>query len=322
MSRPPAQVATAAQPCHLTQVRRALAIGLLAVGVGCGRGSQGGAGVGGGKAGDKTVLARIDDRVITVGEVEAQINAMNEWARRRYSSPQQKKRFVESLVQVEVMAREAERRGYDRDPDVVRQLKQHMISKLVSEEIDRKVKPESVSQADVERYYREHVADFQQPEQVRVSQILISDEAVAKRVAAEARAAAPAASEKIFRELVAGHSEDEDSKPRDGDLAFIDRGTTRYPKEIVEAAFVLERQGDLSPLVKTDRGYHLLRLTQRRPGFTRQLAEVAPEVRRLVLNELRARKMQDMVAEVRQRLKVEIYEDELAKVQITEATKR
>lgn len=266
------------------------------------------------------MLARIDDRVITVAEVEAQLNGMNDYARRRYLSPEQKKKYVEGLVQIEVMAREAQRRGYDRDPEVVRQLKQHMISKLVNAEIGEKVTAEDVTDAEVEQYYRTNLERWKQPEQVRVSQIQVAERAAAEKIAAEARSGASA--ETTFRELVARHSTDEDSKPRDGDLAFIDRGSTRYPAAIVEAAFALKKIGELSPVIQTDRGFHVLRLTQRRPGFTRPLAEVAADVRRQVLADKRAKKMDELVAETRKGLKVEIYEDQLAKVQITEAKKR
>jgi parvulin-like peptidyl-prolyl isomerase len=124
----------------------------------------------------------------------------------------------------------------------------------------------------------------------------------------------------MFRKLVDAESEDEDSKGRGGDLTFFDRKTTAFPKAVVEGAFALAEIGDVSPPIESDQGFHVLRLTQRRPGFVRPLEEVRQEVGRLVLQEKRTRKVEELVAEMRKSVKVEIYEDRLAKVVVPPAS--
>jgi parvulin-like peptidyl-prolyl isomerase len=149
------------------------------------------------------------------------------------------------------------------------------------------------------------------PQEVRVSQIFTVDRAKADKAMAEARRAD---SDKAFRELVDRYSEDEDSRSRGGDLTFFDRKNATLPRSLVEAAFALETVGALAGPVASDKGFHVIKLTQKRPGFTRPAAQVAPEIRRLIARDRRAKKMEEMVAEMRQRLKVEVYEDKLAKV--------
>jgi hypothetical protein len=61
----------------------------------------------------------------------------------------------------------------------------------------------------------------------------------------------------------------------------------------------------------------VLVLTQRRPSFTRALPEAAREIRKQLLAERRAKKVEEMVAETRKHVKVEIYEDKLAKVAVS-----
>jgi peptidyl-prolyl cis-trans isomerase C len=268
-----------------------------------------------GKAGDEQVLARIDGQVITAAELQERLDALDPYSRSRFSAPEQKRKFLENMVRFEVLAREAQSRGYDRDPEVQRALKNQMISTLLQKELDDKLKPEDIPAPEVERYYREHPEEFKQPEQVRISQVFSADAAKAERAAAAARAlqGKPEA-EKAFRELVAQLSEDEDSKSRGGDLTFFDRNTAMYPRPLVEAAFALGGVGQVSAPVKTERGYHVLMLTQRRPGFTRALPEVTRDIRRQLIRDRRAKKMEELVAEMRKRLKVEVYEDRLAKV--------
>jgi peptidyl-prolyl cis-trans isomerase C len=286
-------------------------LGLLGLSVvGCGAKDAGTAESG-------NVVARVDGKPITLNEVQQRIDALDAYSKARYSSPEQRRKFLENLVRFEVLAREAEKRGYDRDPDVQRALKNQMIQVFLRKELDEKVKAEPITEADVAAYYREHEAQFRQPAQVRVSQILVKDRDLAEKVAAEARAGQKHDhSDRPFRALVEKYSIDEDSKPLGGDVTFIDRQNTQLPRGVVEAAFALKDVGDISPPVASDKGYHVLKLTQRRPGFTRPVEGVAAEIKRLILLDRRAKKQEEMVAEMRQKLKVQIYEDQLAKVKV------
>src|SRR4029079_5947759 len=75
------------------------------------------------------VVAKVDDSVITVGDVQKGINKQSPFVRARYTTADKKKDFVDNLIRFEVMANEAQRLGYDKDPEVVRVMKQQMISK-------------------------------------------------------------------------------------------------------------------------------------------------------------------------------------------------
>ena len=263
------------------------------------------------------VVAVVDGKEITVTDLQQRINALDPYSKARYSAPEQRKKFLENLVRFEVLASEAQKRGYDRDPDVQRVLKNQMIDVFLRKELDEKLKGETISDEAVADYYQRHQEQFVQPEQVRVSQILVKDRTLAEKVAVEARALAKTdRSDKAFRELVAKYSQDEDSKALGGDLTFFDRKSHQLPPALVEAAFALREIGDISAPVASDKGFHVLKLTQRRAGFTRPIQGVAGEIRRLILGERRAKKMEEMVAQMREKLKVEIYEDQLAKVTV------
>src|SRR3569623_2137213 len=97
--------------------------------------------------------------------------------------------FVDGLVRFVVLASEAASRGYDKDPDVQRVMKQQMISKLLQKDFESKLKVEDVLEADVEKYYNVLPSVFHQKDEVRVSEILVMDKAKADKVYAEAKAA-------------------------------------------------------------------------------------------------------------------------------------
>jgi peptidyl-prolyl cis-trans isomerase C len=264
------------------------------------------------------VVAKVDDNVITVGDVQERINKQSPFIRSRYTTLEKKKEFLDNLIRFEVMAAEAQKRGYDKDPEVIRVMKQQMISKFLQKDFESKLKVEDVPDADVEKYYAAHPEEFNRKDEVRVSQILLKDKGKADKVAAEVRALpkGPTADQKPFRDLVAKYSEDEDSKQRSGDLTFFDKESVAYPKPLVDAAFKLAEVGDVAGPIKTDKGYHIIKLTQKKPGFTRPLAEVKRQIQQRLFRDLRTKSMDTFIADLRQKAKIEISEEKLNKVLI------
>src|SRR5512144_1728740 len=91
-------------------------------------------------------VAVIDGSPITVAELQDRINKQSPYVRARYTSLEQKKEFLDTIVRFEILAREAQKRGYAEDPEVVRTMKQVMIQRLLKEEFDNRVKPEDISE--------------------------------------------------------------------------------------------------------------------------------------------------------------------------------
>jgi peptidyl-prolyl cis-trans isomerase C len=272
------------------------------------------------------VVAKVDDAVITVGDVQERINKQSPFVRARYTTNEKKKEFLDSLIRFEVMANEAERRGYDKDPEVLRVMKQQMISKFLQKDFESKLKVEDVPDADVEKYYKEHPAEFNQKDEVRVSEVVVKDKGKADKAYAEAKALPKAAvvtaappEGKQFKDIVNKYSEDEDAKQRGGDLGFFDKETTRYPKPVVEAAFKLAEVGDVAAPIKTDQGFAVIRLTQKRPGFNRPLAEVKRQIQQRLFRDTRTKAMDNFVAELKKKSTIEVNEANLSKVVIDTA---
>jgi len=301
------------------------ATALLALGVPACKKNKGKTHTGGGDP--SQVVAKVDDAVITVGEVQDRINKQSPFVRARYTTTEKKKEFLDTLIRFEVMANEAERRGYDKDPEVLRVMKQQMISKFLQKDFESKLKVEDVPDADVEKYYKDHPAEFNQKDEVRVSEVVAKDKPKADKAYAEAKAlpkgaaAMPATPDaKQFKDIVAKYSDDEDAKQRGGDLGFFDKDTTRYPKPVVEAAFKLSEVGDVTPPFKTDRGWTVVRLTQKRPGFNRPLAEVKRQIQQRLFRDTRSKAMDNFVAELKKKSNIEVNEANLSKVVIDTGT--
>lgn len=128
---------------------------------------------------------------------------------------------------------------------------------------------ESAIKPDFEKLAREtykvKAEEFTRPEQVRVEHVLISiknrSDDEAKQLAGKVLALAKTG-EKSFADLVTEYSDDPSAKSNKGDLGFFARG--RMVKSFEDAALSLEKAGDLAGPVKTNFGYHVLRLVERK----------------------------------------------------------
>lgn len=260
-------------------------------------------------------LATIDGYTITVGEFQDRINKQSPYVRARYTSIEQKKDFLDNLIRFEVLAKEAKKRGMDQDPEVVRTMKQVMIQKLMKEEFETRVKPEDVSDAEMQAFYTEHQTEFNKPEEVRVSAIIVKDAKAAEKVAAEAKGP-KGADNKGFRDLVNAHSQDEESKQRGGDLRYFAADSKDVPAEVVKASFELAKTGDVAGPIKTENGFYIIKQTGRRKAIAKGFEEVKKQIQNRIYRDKRTKAMEDFVNNLKAQAKIQTFDDKLAKVRI------
>ena len=135
----------------------------------------------------------------------------------------------------------------------------------------------TVTGQQIERSYNENIQQYSTPEQARASHILLKtegkDDAAVKKQAEDLLAQLKAGAS--MEELAKKHSEDTASAAKGGDLDFFNKG--QMVPEFDKAAFELPI-GQLSGLVKTSYGYHIIKVTDRRPASQRTLAEVRTQI--------------------------------------------
>ena len=264
----------------------------------------------------KTPLAKIDDVTITLGEFQERINRQSPYIRARYTSLEQKKEFLDSLIRFEVLAKEAYRRGLDKDPEVIRTMKQVMIQKLMRDEFDTKVTADTVTDAEMKTYYDANVAEYVKPEEVRVSAIIMKNKAQADRVLLEAKGE-PGKTNKGFRDLVMKYSTDEETKLRGGDLRYLDPQSKDAPPAVIKGAFTLLNTGDVSGVIDAGNGvFYILKQTGRRKSMTKSFDDAKAQIRNKLFREKRLQAQKDFIDNMRAKAKIEINEPNLAKVRI------
>jgi peptidyl-prolyl cis-trans isomerase D len=136
----------------------------------------------------------------------------------------------------------------------------------------------SVPETEIAALYQQNISQYQTPAQVRASHILFKiegkDENAVKAKAEEVLklAKAPGAD---FAALAQKYSEDESNSGIGGELDYFGRG--RMVAEFEQAAFAM-KSGEISDLVKTAFGFHIIKVVDNKPESTRPLAEVRTEL--------------------------------------------
>ena len=264
----------------------------------------------------KAPLAKIDDVTITLGELQERINRQSPYIRARYTSLEQKKDFLDSMVRFEILAKEAARRGLDKDPEVVRTMKQVMIQKLMRDEFDAKVTADTISDDEMKKYYDANVAEYVKPEEVRASAIILKNKAQADRVVLEAKGE-PGKTNKGFRDLVTKYSADEETKLRGGDLRYFDLAGHDVPPAVSKAAFALANTGDVSGVVDAGTGnFYILKQTGRRKSMTKTFDDAKAQIRNKLFRDKRLQAQKDFIDNLRAKATIEVNDANLAKVRV------
>jgi peptidyl-prolyl cis-trans isomerase C len=186
----------------------------------------------------------------------------------------------------------------------IRQQMQAM--KLVEAEIGPTV---AVTDADVTDFYGKNPEKFQEPEAVHVAHILIRAEANADDAAKKkARAEAQSVLVQIrkggdFAALAKQHSQDPGSAANGGDLGFVPRGQTVPVFE--QAAFAL-KPAQLSGVVESPFGFHIIKMIAHRDARTVPLQEVKPQVEQFLKQQKTQEKTAAFIEKLKAKAKVEI----------------
>lgn len=273
-----------------------------------------------------TPLATFKGGTITVEDVNRQLSALPPMVRMRLQSAAARKDYVEGLVRVELLAREGIRQGLQNDPEVQETVRKALAQKTLQQTLEKNA-PQP-SDEEVKAWYDAHQADYQRPETVQVQDLFLNSDAhdAAKRKArsaeaeklrARARALKPD-DEQGFAALVKASSDDALTKQIGGDLRPMPLADleARYGAEVAQAAKALQNPGDISPVVATEKGFHVLRLKARTPARTLPLDETKVQIRNRLYSERRTAASDELMKRLKTDANFTLDEAALAQIAV------
>ena len=268
---------------------------------------------------DDAVVASSGEVRVTLGDIRAFI--ANVRAKREVSSlPNQQtlQRIAELLLVNRVLAGQAEELGLARNPEVQRRMqlqRESFLRDLRMAQVEESG-PEPDYDALARETYLVQRDQFVRPAEVHVSHILIRPEG---RSEEEARGRAEEVRGRVleeparFAELAAEYSDDPGSKERGGDLGWV--AADKLEASFAEAAFALESPGDVSPVVQTKFGFHVILLRERRAAAPIPFEQVKDQLISAEKQRIQRDRRRDEVSRISGAPGVE-YDDALLKAYI------
>jgi peptidyl-prolyl cis-trans isomerase C len=259
---------------------------------------------------DDRVLARMSNKYITLGDFRKRIEKVPSYYRNMIDK--NKKRFLDETIVEMMFYEEAIRQSLDRDKEVKQVLveakKKILIAKLIQKEVESKIK---IEDSEARKFYEEHKEEFKSQELWRASHILVSTEKEAQDILGQISNGAS------FETLAREKSMDA-TATRGGDVGYFRQG------QIIpafEAACLKLKPGEVGPIIHTEFGYHVIKLT----GKKEPSVEPYEKVKAKVIEELKKAKRSELfdrlVMDLKSRYKVEVEGDVFKSLELIDKEK-
>ena len=195
------------------------------------------------------------------------------------AKPQTLTQMASNLYARRSMAQQAEAEALDKDPTIAAALqiaRDKVLSDAFMEKMDKANEPKpEAAEAMARAAYKAKPERFKSEEQVRARHILVAgtdaeSKAKAEKILADIKAGGD------FASLAKEHSADKSNADKGGDLGFFTRG--KMVPEFETAAFTLAKAGDVSGVVETKFGFHIIQLQEKKSAGVRPYDEVRADL--------------------------------------------
>lgn len=246
---------------------------------------------------ENKVLATVNGKDITSQDVYGFLNQLDPQVAAQFSSPEGINQIANELVNQELLYLDAIEKGLDEEEAFKEELDKIKIGVLKQYAINKLFEGITVSEEEIEKFYNENKHFFQRPEMARASHILVDDEEKANEVLDEIDNGTS------FEDAASKYSNCP-SKANGGDLGEFSRG--KMVPEFEEVAFSME-EGEISKPVKTQFGYHLIKLDYKKEPSISPLDEVKGQINQQLILMKQQKLYLDKAEELKKNYKVEIY---------------
>lgn len=245
-----------------------------------------------------TVVVEIGNEKITLEEINAMIKEIPE--QYQPMAEAHKDMFADSVINQKLLYNEAAKLNLDKDAAVQKQIEEARKEIIIKEYLRREVEEKAVvSDEDAKKYYEANKDKFKDAEKIKVSHILVETEAEANDVLAKLNGGADFAA-------LAKEKSTCPSKEKGGELGLISKGQT--VPEFENAAFALQA-GQVSGIVKSQFGYHIIKVTEKQPEKVLSYDEVKDQLKQMLLADKQKERFEQILKDLKDKNKVIIHKD-------------
>ncbi|HSH36862.1 peptidylprolyl isomerase [Schnuerera sp.] len=246
---------------------------------------------------ENKVLATVNGKEITDKEVYNFLNQLAPQTAAQFNTPEGINKLATELVNQELLYLEAVEDGLDKEENFKSQLESVKENVLKQYAINKLFENISVSEEEIQNFYNENKEYFKTPESARASHVLVDDEEKAKEILEEINNGLS------FEDAATKYSSCP-SKQNGGDLGEFTRG--KMVPEFEEAAFAME-EGEISEPVKSQFGYHIIKLSSKKESRISALEEVKNQINQQLVMMKQQEKYLNKAEELKNKYDVKTY---------------
>lgn len=250
-------------------------------------------------------VAKIDSFYITKDDLRKELNALPAAIMKNFSSQEGKKIFLNEVIKKYLIYLEATKQGIDNIPEYKERIEEFkrmsLINMLLSREIEHNI---SVTEKDAKQYYDAHSDEFSQ-DRARASHILVKTEKEAEDVYQKIQLG------EDFIQIAKKRSLDAASAVNGGDLGYFSKG--QMVPEFEFAVFSMKK-GEISKPVKTQFGFHIIKLTDLQKGKKVEFEKMKDSIMKQLKAEKQREVFEQYISNLRKSYTIEIREEKLAEI--------
>jgi len=243
------------------------------------------------------VYAFVNGQPLYYNMIEEAYRALEARAGADGTQPPPRQEFFQGYIDGTLLLQFANKNGLDKDPDYLEKLDELQRQLLVEHALEHSISQNlAATEAEIAQYHNDHPAEFETPQRIQVRHILVANREEAEAALARIRAGE---SFNTVAEEVSIHA----SRRLGGTLPPFARGTFNTAFE--DAAFAL-KVGELSSVVRTDLGYHIIEKTAEIPAKRRTLDEAHSEIADRLLAQKKAAARDKFLEQLRSGARIEL----------------
>jgi len=254
------------------------------------------------KKDNSKVLVSIDGDAITLEEFNKDLDKIPMNMKMLVATQSGKKTYLDRLIMKKLLLREAAKSKIEDEKDFQNRLSDIKEQLLIESLLKKKIAADSqLTDNDMKKYYDANKEKFKKEKEINTRHILLKTDEEAKQIMERLKKG------EDFVELAKKYSIDPNAKASGGEIGFHPKGTLL--PEYEAAAFKLTKVGQVTGPVKTQFGYHIIRLEGAKPPAYVSFDEVKDFIRQQLIQEKQKELLEKYIEELKKAAKITINEE-------------
>lgn len=254
---------------------------------------------------DEKILAVVNGTKITMDDFEKEVSSLPSNYRSMIDT--NKRKFLDDLILQELLYQESIKKNLEKDKEVVDTIERIKRKVLAQKLLEKEVMGlTEISEDDIKKYYEENKDSYKVPEQLNAAHILVKADEEDQAAMEKIQGLLKKVKEGNDFASLAKENSDCPSSSKGGELGYFSRG--QMVPEFEEAVFKL-KVGEVSSVVKTRFGYHIIKLLDRKEERTKESSEVKDEIEQKLTREKQKSIFENYTNDLKAKAKITVNED-------------